>query len=182
MTTRTAGSRRRPVKVRPEIGSLPGSVSTQMSVGIRGDLERLYREQGDRLWRAVFLYSGDREIAGDAVAEAFAQALRRGEAIRSVDRWVWAVAFRVAAGLLKEGRRVVPLPQSGSYEPAAEMAEIAEALRKLPPKQRGAIVLRYYADCSLKETAAILDSTAAAVGVHLTRARRRLRTLLEESE
>jgi DNA-binding NarL/FixJ family response regulator len=43
-------------------------------------LERVYRDQGDRLWRAVFLACGSREVADDAVAEAFAQALRRGGA------------------------------------------------------------------------------------------------------
>lgn len=40
--------------------------------------EELYRAHGPRLLRNVLLYSGDREIANDAVAEAFAQAMRRG--------------------------------------------------------------------------------------------------------
>jgi hypothetical protein len=34
------------------------------------DLEQLYRDQGDRLWRAILAYAGDRRIADDAVAEA----------------------------------------------------------------------------------------------------------------
>jgi len=38
-----------------------------------GTVERLYREQGDRIWRALLGYAGDREIASDAEAEAFAQ-------------------------------------------------------------------------------------------------------------
>ena len=40
-------------------------------------LERVYRENAERLWRAVLLAFGSREVADDAVAEAFAQALRR---------------------------------------------------------------------------------------------------------
>jgi RNA polymerase sigma-70 factor (ECF subfamily) len=151
-------------------------------VDIRSDLERLYREQGDRLWRAVFLYSGDRELASDAVAEAFAQALRRGDSIRSAQSWVWAVSFRIAAGLLKERMRTVVQPVGGTYEMADEAPDLTAALKALSPKQRGAVVLRYYAGCSLKETAAILGSTPAAVGVHLTRGRRRLRTLLEDRD
>jgi len=151
-------------------------------VDIRSDLERLYREQGDLLWRAVFLYAGDRELASDAVAEAFAQALRRGDSIRSARSWVWHVSFRIAAGLLKERQRTVALPPERTYELAEEAPDLTAALRALPPKRRGAVVLRYYADCSLKETAAILGSTPAAVGVHLTRGRRRLRTLLEERD
>ena len=51
-------------------------------------LERVYRDHGDRLWRAVLAFAGDPEVASDAVAEAFAQALRRGDAIREPDRWV----------------------------------------------------------------------------------------------
>lgn len=66
-------------------------------------LERLYREDGARLWRALLAFSGDREVASDAVAEAFAQALGRGDAIRQPDRWVWRAAFRIAAGELEAG-------------------------------------------------------------------------------
>lgn len=49
-------------------------------------LERVYEEEGARVWRAVYLYAADREVASDAVAEAFAQALRRGNDLRSPDR------------------------------------------------------------------------------------------------
>ena len=52
-----------------------------VNVTTKGELERLYREQGDRIWGAILAYAGDPELANDAVAEAFAQALRRGEAI-----------------------------------------------------------------------------------------------------
>jgi RNA polymerase sigma factor (sigma-70 family) len=84
--------------------------------------------------------------------------------------------------MLKERRRTAALPLEGTYQLAEEAPDLTAALKTLPPKQRGAVVLRYYAGCSIKETAAILGSTPAAVGVHLTRARRRLRPLLEERD
>jgi hypothetical protein len=65
-------------------------------------LELVYRDHGARLWRAVFAFAGDRQIADDAIAEAFAQALRRGNELRDPLAWIWRVAFRVAAGELKE--------------------------------------------------------------------------------
>ena len=65
------------------------------------DLEAVYREDGARLWRALYAYSNDAELASDAAAEAFAQALGRGSAIRDVRSWVWRAAFRLAAGDLK---------------------------------------------------------------------------------
>lgn len=44
------------------------------------EVERLYRTEVGWLWRAVMAYCGDREIANDAVAEAFTQVLTRGGA------------------------------------------------------------------------------------------------------
>lgn len=145
------------------------------------ELERVYREHGDRLWRAVYLFSGDREIASDAVAESFAQALRRGGEIRSPDRWVWRTVFLVARGMLKERARTTAEVPERRYE-LPETIELLDALRALSPKQRSAVVLHYYADHSVREVAGLIGSTPAAVAVHLHRARRRLRALLEDRD
>lgn len=58
----------------------------------------------DALWRSVRAWSADPDIASDAVAEAFAQALRRGEVIDDVGRWTGRAAFRIAAGMLQARR------------------------------------------------------------------------------
>src|SRR5919106_1682169 len=83
---------------------------------VAGSLERVYREHGARLWRAVLMYSGDREVASDAVAEAFAQALHRGSEIRAGERWVWRAAFRIAAGQLKLRRETWAVETDASYQ------------------------------------------------------------------
>ena len=49
-------------------------------------VERLYREQGRRLWAAVLAYTRDRDVADDAVAEAFAQLIRRDDEVRDPQR------------------------------------------------------------------------------------------------
>ena len=103
------------------------------------DLERLYREHGDRLWRAVFVWSGDRQVADDAVAEAFTQALRQGEALRDPMAWIWRVAFRLAAGELKDRGRRRREQEESSYEPPGPATEVVEALRRISPKQRAAV-------------------------------------------
>jgi hypothetical protein len=54
-------------------------------------------------------YTGDREVASDAMAEAFAQALARGDELRSAERWVWHAAFRIAAGELTTRGRDRPM-------------------------------------------------------------------------
>ena len=44
----------------------------------RESVEAVYRADAERLWRAIYAFAGDAEIASDAVAEAFAQVLHRG--------------------------------------------------------------------------------------------------------
>ena len=61
-------------------------------------IEALYREDADRLWRAVAGWAGDAETANEAVDEAYAQVLARGPAVRDPEAWVWRTAFRVVAG------------------------------------------------------------------------------------
>ena len=127
------------------------------------------------------MYARDREIANDAVAEAFAQALRRGPALRTPEGWVWRAAFRIARGELARRRRGVPLADE-PVEISDASTVLAVALGALSPRQRGAVILHYYAGYPLAEVASILGSTTGAVAVHLHRARRRLRDLLTEEE
>jgi RNA polymerase sigma-70 factor (ECF subfamily) len=146
------------------------------------ELERLYRAQRDRMWRAVFAFAGDREVASDAVAEAFTQVMRRGRAVRSPERWVWRAAFRIAAGELKRRRtESLELPDvAGRTDEMDELAvDLVAALATLSQKQRAAIVLRYIAGYPTTEIAGIIGSTGPGVHVHLSRARKRLRELLE---
>ncbi len=143
-------------------------------------LESVYREHGAKIWRTIAAYSGDPEVASDATAEAFAQALRRGSEIRSPLAWVWAAAFRIAAAELKRRGRQTELVET-SYELDGAPAELRDALGALSPKQRSSVLLFHYGGHSVKETAKILDSSPSAIRVHLSQGRKRLRALLEET-
>jgi RNA polymerase sigma-70 factor, ECF subfamily len=143
-------------------------------------LEAVYRDHGARLWRAVLLATGSPEVADDAVAEAFAQALRRGRALRDPAAWVWRAAFRIAAGELKERRRVEPFEVEPVTGMPRSFVDLWRALATLPMKQRASVVLADYAGWSHREIAAAIGSSVSAVGVHVHRGRRRLRDLLED--
>lgn len=140
-------------------------------------IERLYRERGDRIWRGLLAFAGEPEVASDAVAEAFAQVLRR-DAVRDLERWIWRTAFRIAAGeLMERGRKSVTVAE-GSYEMEEPARDLVVALGALSERQRAAVVLHDAAGYPAREVARIVGSTEAAVRVHLMRGRRRLRTLL----
>lgn len=142
--------------------------------------EEIYRRDGDRMWRSVLLFSGDYDVARDSVAEAFAQALRRGRALQSPERWIWRAAFKIAAGEMHRRRRAPPAQVEGTYELSTHNVELVAALAKLSPHQRRAIILHHVGGYNLEETARIIGSTRSAVSVHLVRGRRKLMRLLEE--
>jgi RNA polymerase sigma-70 factor (ECF subfamily) len=146
------------------------------------ELERIYRDEGGRLWRAVLAFAGDLEVTNDAVAEAFAQALRRGPAIREPLPWLWRAAFRIAAGELKDRNRMRNVMMDRPYEFVEPATDLVAALATLPHRQRAAIVLHHYAGHSTREIAAIIGSTPPAVRVYLYRGRKRLRELLGDIE
>jgi RNA polymerase sigma factor (sigma-70 family) len=146
-------------------------------------VEALFRSDADRLWRAVFAFAADAEIASDAVAEAYAQVLHRGSAVRDPQAWTWRAAFRIASGALK-ARRAVPAapPQATDYSDRYADPDLLDALRRLPEGQRAAVVLFYYADLPVSQIAERLGSNGLAVRANLSRGRRRLRQLLGDDD
>ncbi len=146
-----------------------------------GEVEAVYRTDGDRLWRALYAFSGDEDVASDAVAEAFAQALRRGSAIRDVRSWVWRSAFKLAKGDLKRRSSIShgPMPDGAFHDPHPD-DELLAALQKLTPQQRAVVVLHYYADCPVREISRRTGINPLAVRAHLSRGRKHLRVLLGE--
>jgi len=148
------------------------------------DVERVYREQASKLWRSLLAWSGSAEVATEAVSEAFAQAIRRGESVRDVEAWVWRSAFKIATGEL--GRRAPPVSigdravLEAGFERAEEADRLLRALARLPNRQRAVLVLRFYADLNLSEIARTLAIAYPTAGVHLSQGKRRLKELLEQ--
>ena len=140
-----------------------------------------------RLWRALLAWSGSPDVADEAAAEAFAQALRRGAAIDDVEAWVWRAAFRIAGGeLARRGAAgltasVPDLGQDDGWAPSLE-GELLDALRSLSAQQRACVVLRDVGGLSVGEVAAALGTSPGTVRVQHLAGRRRLRRTLGDSD
>jgi RNA polymerase sigma-70 factor (ECF subfamily) len=150
-----------------------------VDLGAENAVERIYRDHGPRLWRSLMAFTRDPDVASDALAEAFAQALRRGEDLRDPLAWIWRVAYRIASGELeRRGSLRSELPEvAGPVESKA--IEMVDLLGKLPKNQRAALILGYYADLPAAEVATLMGVSAATVRVHQHRGRRHLMKLLE---
>jgi RNA polymerase sigma-70 factor, ECF subfamily len=143
-------------------------------------IEEVYRAEAPKLWQSLVAFTHDADIASDAVAEAFAQVIARSDAVLDPARWVWRVAYRIAAGELQ--RRALhrgdeDVPDEGSQTRDWD-ADLMTALSRLPDRQRAAIVMHYLADLPTSHIATALDITPTTVRVLLLQGRRRLRALL----
>jgi RNA polymerase sigma-70 factor (ECF subfamily) len=147
------------------------------------EIESLYRADADRLWRAVYAFAGDAEVANDAVAEAYAQLLQRGSAVRNPAAWVWRAAFRISRGALKLRRlnEAVSAPVVDRADAYVDQ-DLLAAVRRLPDGQRAAVILFYYADLPIRDIADRLGTNTLAVRASLSRGRRRLRDLLGDRD
>ena len=146
------------------------------------DLAELFRSEGPTVWRALYAYAGGRrEIADDALAEAFARAVAHAPEVREPLAWVYRVSFRLAAEELRRERHNAGPPPDEAVDPP-EAQDVVRALRRLTPNQRAAVILAYEVDLPVSEVANRLGISAATVRVHLFRARRRLEHLLREED
>jgi RNA polymerase sigma-70 factor (ECF subfamily) len=144
-------------------------------------IEHAYRTDGERLWRALLAYTGDPEAASDALAETLARALASSTSIDDPAAWIWKVAFRVATAELRSPREPVA-EREGSYELGEDVLSVLLALRHLTPNQRSTFVLFYLDDRPTEEIAQLLGMSSSTVSVHLHRARKKLRSILETDD
>lgn len=149
-----------------------------------------YLEVRAPLWRALVAWSANPDVADEAVAEAFAQLLRRGDEVLDPASWVWRAAFRLAAGDLKrrgtsDRRRatdpdLIDLVADVDDRLPEDALDLVAALGQLSDQQRQCVALVDIAGHTAPSAAEILGTSAATVRVQLMRARRQLRTLLTD--
>jgi RNA polymerase sigma-70 factor (sigma-E family) len=126
-----------------------------------------------RLVGALSLYCGDADLAEEVAQEALARACRdwsRVASMRSPGAWTHRVAInlvnswfrRRAAERRARARHGVP-PEAAHEVDRADIVAIRHAVAALPPRQRAAVVLRYYADLPVAEAAAVLGCAEGTV-------------------
>lgn len=143
------------------------------------DYDRLFRDSAPGLWRALYGYAGGRrQIAEDALAEAFARAIERGDAVHDPLPYIYRTAFRLASAELRRDRRRGQMPPEVPTTEAPELVDLLLGLARLPAKQRATVILHDGEGYPTAEVAKLIGISPATVRVHLHRGRKRLRALL----
>ncbi|WP_106400311.1 SigE family RNA polymerase sigma factor [Actinocorallia populi] len=140
------------------------------------------------LTRVAFLLCQDRTRADDLVQTAITRLYvrwARVSKVENLDGYARTVLVRVYLGEQRTAwwRRVTVTREPPETARPADDLDQAEDLRAalagLPPRQRAAVVLRFYCDLSVGETAAVLGCSEGTVKSQTSRALASLRRLLE---
>lgn len=145
------------------------------------DFREFYSVSFSRVNAAVRAYCADADVAHEATQEAFARAFARWKRVRlmsSPEAWVTTTAFNVGRRHFKRRRPTVD--REGRVEgPTADRIDLLTILRRMPARQRQAIVLHYLMDCPVLTVAELMGLSEGTVKNHLHKGRAALRRALE---
>ena len=146
----------------------------------------LVRAEGDRSFRLAVLLTGDLTAGQDllqTVHEQIYRHYRKHGAPESPSHYLRAALIKAAVRSRRLQARRPEVLVSHAPEIAGSSAEsqilarqhLLPALRRLPPRQRAVIVLRYFADLTEADTAQAMGCSIGTVKTQAHRALRRLR-------
>jgi RNA polymerase sigma-70 factor (sigma-E family) len=165
------------------------SDTARLDLSRRDALEQAFEEHYVPLVRLSFVLSGDSAVAEDLAQEAFVRSAVRidslphnkvGAYLRSALVNIWRSRLRrLRLERLARGAQA-PSPQSGlSYE---ERDLLWQAVLRLPARQRGCLVLRYYEGMTEAQVAGLLRCSVGTVKSNVARGLERLRRDVTKEE
>lgn len=154
----------------------------------REEFADFYVGAKDRCLRAAIAGGMDPVRAEEAVAEAFARAWSRWPTVRlasSPAAWVVRTAINADISWWRKRRRELTVPDTPEQLPREDSSfdhDLLEAVRRLPPRQRQVVALRYFLDLDAETTAHELGIARGTVSASLHHALKTLRLQLADPE
>lgn len=155
---------------------------------MRSDSERdeaahLLADLHPKVYRALALYTGDRDAAEELTQEVMLRAWKHWRTVRGADS-AQAWALRVGLNLANSRWRRLRLARNNLERTemafsdgvdAATVLTVRAAIRSLPERQRAAIVARYFFDMSVTDAAMAMNCAEGTVKALTSQAVTRLR-------
>lgn len=159
------------------------------------DIETLIRQYGNDVLRTAYMYVRDNNLAEDIFQDVFIkvnQKLSTFEGNSNIKTWIIRITINTCKDYLKSAwnKRVVPMTDyqedmvisDMDYEDV-EKKDTRELVRKtvltLPAKYKDIVLCVYFQDMSITEAANALHIAEGTAKSRLSRARQKLKTVLE---
>jgi RNA polymerase sigma factor (sigma-70 family) len=158
------------------------------------DLVAFCRDEHARLVGTLTLYCGDREVAEELAQEVWVRVCSEWNKVRRLSSrraWIYKIGtnlahsyFRRKAAERRAFRRLEALEASKSRPAPAYSRgdDLMQSLEALPKRQRAALILRYYLDLSVGETADVLQCPEGTVKTLTRRGLRSLERTIDPEE
>jgi RNA polymerase sigma factor (sigma-70 family) len=169
------------------IAALPSA----RDMALTSELEDLYREHHELIYRTAYSVTGSRPDAEDVLQIIFLRLLRRGlprDLERNPKGYLYRAAVNVSLNTLRNRKRrtakedvepmLVAVHPAGENRREESRRRLLDAIARLQPRAVEILILRHVHEYSDAEIARMLGTTRGTVAVALYRARARLRTLL----
>ena len=159
---------------------------TRQSASAEADFGEFAAAQASQLFRIAYLLCGDWHEAQDLVQIALTKLfvawgrVSRADRVSSYARSVLVNSYLSSRRLRRHGEMpVAEIFEAGVSDGDADLRlTLVAALRRLPPRSRTVVVLRYLEDLSIESVASYLGATPAAVKSLNTRGIAQLREYL----
>ena len=147
------------------------------------EAEWLVNAYSDLILRLSYTYLKSTQDGEDICQTVLLKLLAGGETFESPEHekaWVIRTAINACKDELRAfRRRAVPLEAAAeAAAPEPPQSHVLDGVMALPEKYREAIYLFYYEGYSIDEIAALTGRSGAAVSAHLSRGRKKLKTIL----
>lgn len=158
-----------------------------MDTSYEAEFAELVAAKGSALRRTAYLMCGDWHLAEDLVQTVFVKVHLHWRRIRrqdTFDAYLRTTLFHAYLDTRRaKWRRETPAEYLPDLEapgtgPRDDRDVLVAALRRIPPRQRAVLVLRYWEDLSVEETARLLGCAAGTVKSQAARGLAALRPLL----
>lgn len=150
------------------------------------ETEQAVRTYADMVYRLAFSRTGNKSDADDIFQEVFLRYIRKAPQFGSEEhRKAWLIRVTInCAGKFHSSfwqRCTGPLEQEIRFE-SEEDHSLYQELMRLPDRYRVVLHLFYYEEMSVEEIGRLTGTKLSTVRTQLTRARRRLKEVMEEQE
>lgn len=168
-------------------------------------IEQIYKENYERLFALAFRVTGEQYAAEDILQEAFYNAIKswgKFEKRSSYYTWLYRIVLNGALKYIKEAKALpvdIYAEEHGmsidsvyeyinTYNEMPDDSVVVSQVREtclqmflncLPPEYRIVYTLRVILNCSVKESAEILDISENSVKIRLSRAKKLLKNHME---
>lgn len=190
----TPGSDASPLREPDDAAGVAPTTLPADPVAARAFVEGLYARHHGEIFAYLVRMLREPELAADLAQDSFIRAYRAYADLEDPAKaraWLYQIAHRVALDEIRRRRIIRFVPWTGESRGAAPSAErvamegrlsgeLERALKRIPERQRSALLLAEVHDLTGLELAAALGTSHVAARALLTRARESLRRALAE--